>query len=888
MEFDSLVNQDLRRVTRSVAGSMDGSVLLMVNDSEQRKADRRKADLALQKSEERYRAFVEHSSEAVWCLDVEPPCSITLSVDAQVDHFYEHGYLTECNDVMARMFGVSNAAEIVGLPMSNLLPRSRPENLEYLKAFIQSNYRLADAELQEPDSDGKVKCFLNNLVGIIREEAVARVWGTKRDITARKKAENALRESEERYERLVELSPDAIIVHNDGEVTFCNTAAAQLVGASLTAELIGQSVFDYVARESHDIMHSRSLQLCNAESLPAIEFKCLRQDGSFVDVEMRSVSLTRNGSAIQAVVRDISGRKLTEAALQEANERAIREYERLVERIAELGQTLGQARELGTILGSLREFTVASVPCDGMLISLYEPEQSVRKLAYCWVDGAERETSDLIKFPVGDGLTGRAIKSGSIVIDNEYLKNRRPGFVVIGKHEEGSIPQSALSAPMIVRGRTVGCIEIQSYQPQAYNDEHATAMRMAANLAATAVEHVELIEREREKAEQLRQSQKMDAVGQLAGGVAHDFNNLITVITGYSDLLLRGMPSTSPVFRKLSEIKKAGDRAASLTRQLLAFSRKQVFQERVVDLNSIVADMDKMLQRLIGEDIDLVSLLEPSLCWIKADPGQIEQVLLNLAVNARDAMPRGGKLTIETRHAILDEAYVKSHLAAKPGRWLMLAVSDTGIGMDSETQKRIFEPFFTTKEIGKGTGLGLATVYGIVKQSGGNIWVYSEPDKGTTFKIYLPIAEEFANMESKTCQSEIALGQGTILLVEDDELVRDLAADILEPSGYRVLPAANGVEALRICAEHVGKIELMITDVVMPQMGGRELAERVALMRPDTLVLYISGYTDDAVVRHGVLDEEMSFLQKPFTPDSLARKVGDLLDTAKGPGKSLS
>jgi CheY-like chemotaxis protein len=310
-----------------------------------------------------------------------------------------------------------------------------------------------------------------------------------------------------------------------------------------------------------------------------------------------------------------------------------------------------------------------------------------------------------------------------------------------------------------------------------------------------------------------------------------------------------------------------------------------MFQERVVDLNSIVADMDKMLQRLIGEDIDLVSLLEPSLCRIKADPGQIEQVLLNLAVNARDAMPRGGKLTIETRHAILDEAYVKSHLAAKPGHWLMLAVSDTGVGMDAETQKRIFEPFFTTKEVGKGTGLGLATVYGIVKQSGGNIWVYSEPGKGTAFKIYLPVAEEFANMEATTTQSEIPQGQGTILLVEDDELVRDLAADILEPNGYQVLTAANGIEALRICAEHVGKIELMITDVVMPQMGGRELAERVALMRPETLVLYISGYTDDAVVRHGVLDEEMSFLQKPFTPDTLARKVGDLLDTAEGRGK---
>ena len=512
MEFDSLVNHNLARGKQSVAGNMDSNLVSMVNDSEQRRADRRKADLALQKSEERYRAFVEHSSEAVWCADIEPPCLINLSVNAQIDHFYKHVHLTECNDVMAQMFGVSNAAEIVGLRMSNLLPRSRPENLEYLKAFIESSYCLTDAELQELDNDGNVKCFLNNLLGIIRDGALVRVWGTKRDITSRKKVENALRESEERYEHLVELSPDAIIVHTDGEVTFCNTAAAQLVGASSTTELIGQSIFDYVAHESQDIMHCRSVQLRNGESLPAIEFKCLRQDGSFVDVEMRSISLSLNGPTIQAVVRDISGRKLTEAALQEANERAIREYERLVERIAELGQILGQAQELGTILRSLREFTVVSVPCDGMLISLYEPEQNVRRMTYCWVDGAERETSDLSDFPVGDGLTGRAIKSGSIEIDNEYLKNRRPGFIVIGKHEEGSIPKSALSAPMIVRGRTVGCIEIQSYQPQAYNDEHATAMRMAANLAATAVEHVELIEREGEKAEQLRQSQKMDAV----------------------------------------------------------------------------------------------------------------------------------------------------------------------------------------------------------------------------------------------------------------------------------------------------------------------------------------------------------------------------------------
>jgi signal transduction histidine kinase/CheY-like chemotaxis protein len=482
-------------------------------------------------------------------------------------------------------------------------------------------------------------------------------------------------------------------------------------------------------------------------------------------------------------------------------------------------------------------------------------------------------------------MTGRAIKSGSIAIDNEHAQNVRPQFIRIGAQEEGSISQSALSAPMVVKGRTVGCIEIQSYQEQAYKDEHSTAMRMAANLAATAVENVELIERERENAEQLRQSQKMDAVGQLAGGVAHDFNNLLTVITGYTELGMRRLGPADPMRKNLAEIKKAGDRAASLTRQLLAFSRKQIFQEKVVDLNSIVADMDKMLRRLIGEDIDLVSLLEPSLRPIKADPGQIEQVLLNLAVNARDAMPRGGKLTIETGHATLDEGYVKSHLMAQTGRYVMLAVSDTGTGMAAETQKHIFEPFFTTKEVGKGTGLGLATVYGVVKQSSGDIWVYSKPGQGTTFKIYLPIAEDSADPEAVANPTEVPQGQGTILLVEDEELVRNLAGEILGTKGYQVLTAANGVEALRVCTEHVGQIDLMVTDVVMPQMGGRELAERMALIRRDMSVLYMSGYTDDAVVRHGVLDEEMPFLQKPFTPDTLARKVSELLEKGKAPKK---
>jgi PAS domain S-box-containing protein len=1012
MEFDSQSNHYVQGINECFAGEVDRAIPLMADNTDHRLTDRREADQLLQKSEERYRAFVEHSSEAVWCIEIDPPCPITLPTADQIEHFYAHGYLAECNDVMARMYGYNVAAEMVGARMDDLMPRSNPDNQTYLSAFIQSNYRLTDGESRELDKEDQPRTFLNNLVGIVQDNHTVRAWGTQRDITERKKTENALRESEERYERLVELCPDAIIVHSDEKITFCNTATVKLVGASSATDLIGRSIFDFVAHAHRDILRARLIDIHNGENLGSIETKCRRLDGSYVDVEIQSVSFgSRDYPATQAVIRDISERKSAEEAqdklrserdelleqlqlqiefmpvafiltdtqlrttywnpaaerifgfskaeaigtyshellvephsesfvdqilvrvaagepsiscfsqnktkdgrliscewyasplrkadgsfvglmcmaqdvsdrkraegiVKDANERALKDYERLVERIATLGQTLSNARDLNTIFRALREFTVISVPCDGMLISLYEAEKSVRRMAYCWIDGEETDTRDT-KFPVGDGLTGRAIKSGSIQIDNEYLKSCHPGFVPIGKQEEGSTSQSALSAPMIVMGKTVGCVEIQSYQHHAYQNEHGTAMRMAANLAATAVENVDLIERERVNAEQLRQSQKMDAVGQLAGGVAHDFNNLLTVITGYCELGMRRIPAADPMRQNLEQIKKAGDRAGSLTRQLLAFSRKQMFHEKVIDLNSIVGDMDKMLRRLIGEDIDLVSLLEPLLCRIRADPGQIEQVLLNLAVNARDAMPRGGKLTIETGHADLDEGYVKSHPVAKTGRYVMLAVSDTGTGMDAITQARIFEPFFTTKERGKGTGLGLATVYGIVKQSRGNIWVYSELGEGTTFKIYLPIAEGLATPEVEVHPVDIPQGQGMILLVEDDELVRDLAREILTTNGYRVLTAANGVEALRICTEQVGHIDLMVTDVVMPQMGGRELAERVSRLRPETKVLYMSGYTDDAIVRHGILEDSVSFIQKPFAFELLTRKVREVLE----------
>jgi PAS domain S-box-containing protein len=379
--------------------------------------------------------------------------------------------------------------------------------------------------------------------------------------------------------------------------------------------------------------------------------------------------------------------------------------------------------------------------------------------------------------------------------------------------------------------------------------------------------------------EQLRQSQKMEAIGRLAGGIAHDFNNLLTAITGYGDFLLRGLGEDHPLRREATEISKAARRAADLTGQLLAFSRQQVLQPKLLDLNEVVADMEMMLQRMIGEHIELETRLTELHEAVKADPGQVQQVLLNLAVNARDAMPTGGKLTIETEPVDLVEVD-SAHAGLEPGRWVMLLVTDTGTGMDEEVMAHLFEPFFTTKEQGKGTGLGLSTVYGIVKQSGGHIAVESEIGRGSTFRIYLPRVSEQASRTSpkKEEQPDVRPGTELILLVEDDDSVRELAREILEMNGYRVVEARNGVEALGIVEEGVEAIDLLVTDLVMPQMGGRDLAKKVAPILPELPVLYLSGYTDSVVLQQGMLDPGSFFLQKPFTPADLARKVREAID----------
>jgi two-component system cell cycle sensor histidine kinase/response regulator CckA len=378
--------------------------------------------------------------------------------------------------------------------------------------------------------------------------------------------------------------------------------------------------------------------------------------------------------------------------------------------------------------------------------------------------------------------------------------------------------------------------------------------------------------------EKYRQAQKMEAVGRLAGGVAHDFNNLLTVINGYGEVILARIPEDDSICRLVREIKDAGERAAALTRQLLAFSRQQVIVPRILDLNLILKDTEKMLRRLLGEDVSIALRLHPELGNIKMDPTQVEQVVLNMVVNSRDAMPRGGTLTLETGKVDLSKAYTRFHPHLAAGPYILLTISDTGCGMDQATQSRIFEPFFSTK--GKqGTGLGLATVYGIVRQAGGDIDVESAPDKGATFHIFLPQVDGPSESPNPRPVLHGSIrGTETLLLVEDDEAVRVLTRLVLESCGYQVLDAALPEEAIRICEQHAGEIQLLITDVVMPQIGGGELARRLTQRRPAMKVLFLSGYTDDLVVQHGVLREESEFLQKPFLPGILAKKVRDILD----------
>ncbi|HTG93968.1 MAG TPA: PAS domain S-box protein [Pyrinomonadaceae bacterium] len=637
-----------------------------------------------------------------------------------------------------------------------------------------------------------------------------------------------LEESERRYREIFENAKDAIYVHDlNGRYTLVNPAAEELSGYSRD-EILQLSVFDMASPEHVELICNSLKQKLTDHAPTTYEIEAIRKDGTRVPVEVSSRLIYRDGRPIgvQGSVRDISERRRAEEVVRASEQR----FRDLVENANDIIFTCD-------MLGKITSLNRA-----GERVTGYTAEEALK------MNFAQAVSPDDIA-KVRHMLSRKRAADVATVYDLELIT------------KSGGRAAVEISSRAILKdGEAVGV--------QGIARDITDRQRMENDLRTSQA--------------QLQQSQRLEAVGQLAGGVAHDFNNLLTAIIGYSDFALRKMRANNPIRRDIEEIKKAANRAATLTRQLLAFSRKQILKPEVLDLNLVVGDMHKLLERLIGEDIDLVTTLGSDTDPVKADRGQLEQIIMNLVVNARDAMPFGGSVTIETANVVFDEAYTSEHVPVKPGKYAMLAVSDSGLGMDANTQLHIFEPFFTTKELGKGTGLGLSTVYGIVKQSGGFIWVYSELNVGTTFKIYLPsLTELHFDQELTSIDTPERTEASTVLLVEDDPLVRNVALRALESAGYKVLESGNGHGALAMAHSCDDEIDLLITDVVMPLMGGRELAQELSALHPKTSILFMSGYTDDAVVRHGIMDKDIEYLQKPFTAESLVRRVGEVLRDAR-------
>jgi PAS domain S-box-containing protein len=644
--------------------------------------------------------------------------------------------------------------------------------------------------------------------------------GVNTDITDRKRAESQLRDAKEFSENLIQTANVIILgLDLEGNINIFNQTAEEITGYT-AADLKGKNWFETLTpKEKYPSVWTELNRLINGGLPRTFENALVTRSGEERQILWQNNQIRVDGKIVGIISfgNDITERKRAEAALRESEER----YRDLVENAHDI------------IYSHDLQGNYTSMNKAGEQITGYTAQESL--------------SLDI----------ERTVAPEHIEKVREMVRRKLAG-------------EKVTAYEMEIIAKDGHRVTVEANTKLVYQNGVPIGVQGIAR-DVTERKHLE---------EQLRQSQKMEAIGQLAGGVAHDFNNLLTAINGYSGLALQKIDDDHPLKGYLEEIKKAGDRAANLTRQLLAFGRKQILQPLALNLNDVVTDMSKMLRRLIGEDIEFHAKLDPALRKTKADPGQIEQVLVNLVVNARDAMPQGGNLTIETTGVDLNEDYASRHVGVVPGHYVMLAVSDTGTGMDEATQARIFDPFFTTKEKGKGTGLGLSTVYGIVKQSGGNIWVYSEPLQGTTFKVYLPeLAGATPKVITEAVERVINGGSETILLVEDEDVVRRLACKILENVGYSVLEASRGQEAIRLCLERKEPIDLLLTDVVMPETSGKEVADRLSEMQPGLRVLFMSGYTDEAIVHHGVLDLNVEFIQKPFTPAGLTKKVREVLDS---------
>ena len=907
--------------------------LVLVNDV----TERRRAEAALREAERKYRAIFENAGEGIFQTTPD-------------------GKFITANQALARMLGYGSPEELMAADIEEDLyidPRRRAE----FKHLLEEKGSVLGFEVQHQRKDGSA-IWLSESARAVRDDdgKILFYEGVSEDISERKRAEEALRETARSREESLALLDTILSSAPIGFAFHNRDLVFERINETL-AVINGLPVEQHLGRTLRDVLPEM------AAGIEPIFRRVLETGEPVLDIELTGETPADPGRqhywlasfypvhveggevlGVGVIVIDITERKRAEERLQESERR----FRQLAENINEVfwvvdpnkGEMLYVSPAFEEIWGrpcqSLYEhpdsFLESVHPDDQPQVMAANERQKLGERCedeYRIVrpDGSTRWIHDRA-FPIMDeaGRVSRLVgisediterkhaeeqlkrlvtaveqTADSIVITDpggkiEYVNpaferitgyseqevvGRNPRFLKSGKTDK-SVYQGLWET--ITNGEVWVGNFINRKKDGTQFEERAT-ISPVRDLLGRVVNYIAVkqdITQQTQLEAQFRQAQKMEAVGRLAGGVAHDFNNLLTAITGYSDLTLRKLNQSDPLRKNIEEVKKAAERASSLTRQLLAFSRKQVMQPKVLDLNAIISDMNKMLPRLIGEDLKVNMRLAEDLGRIKADPGQIEQVIVNLVVNARDAMPQGGTLTVATSNVIMDEELARSYVSVQQGPHVLLAVSDTGCGMDAETQQHIFEPFFTTKEMGKGTGLGLSTVFGIVKQSQGGIWVSSEVGQGTTFKVYLPRVDAQADaLEEKDAPKGVARGTETVLLVEDDDLVRSVARVTLELCGYEVLEAANGGEALLISKERECKVDLLLTDVVMPRMSGRTLVKEITDLCPKMKVLYMSGYTNDAVVSHGVFQEGVAFIQKPFTPEALSRKVREVLESAR-------